>query len=161
MKNKASMFDCAVRCLTLLATSVALAGCASNSLPPPVITSLNPSRAVAGGPSFTLKVIGTGFLNSDVVLWNGAALATQPVSSTELDAQVPGTLIQSAAKTRTALRLVSEGKPSAQVAANQNAADATATVNVVRKPPGSVESNTMTFTITPSGPAPVNSRKKT
>jgi len=63
MKNRASMFGCAVRGLTFLATSVALAGCASNSLPSPVITSLNPSSATAGGPSFTLKVIGTGFLN--------------------------------------------------------------------------------------------------
>lgn len=129
-----------------------MAGCASNSLPPLVIKSLNPSGATAGSPSFTLKVIGTGFLSTDVVQWNGAALATQPVSSTELDALVPGTLIQSAAKTRAALRLASASLPRAQVTANQSTSDATASVTVFRKPPGSTESNTMTFTITPSGP---------
>jgi len=152
MKNKASMFDCVVRGLTLLATSLALAGCASNSLPPPVITSLNPSSAVAGGPSFTLKVIGTGFLNTDVVLWNGAALATLPVSSTELDAQVPGTLIKSAVMVRPAAQKISSTPLRPQATASQSAGDAAVAVNVLRKPPGSVESNTATFTINPGGP---------
>jgi len=127
MKNRAFQWNCVAAGLLLFAASLALGGCASNSLPAPVITSLNPSSATAGGPSFTLKVIGTGFLSTDVVLWNGAALGTQPVSSTELDALVPSSLIQSAG---------------------------TVTINVAQKPPTSLVSNTVTFTITPAGPAP-------
>jgi len=152
MKSRAFLFYPDVRSLALLAASIALAGCASNSPPPPVITSLNPSSATAGGSSFTLRVIGTGFLNTDVVLWNGAALATQPVSSTELDAQVPATQIRSATKVAGAFRLVSGTQSLRQVTANQTGGDATVAINVVRKPPGSVESNTATFTINPGGP---------
>jgi hypothetical protein len=154
MKSTSFRLVGVARDLALLVAAMTLAGCASNPLPPPVITSLNPSSATAGSSSFTLKVIGTGFQNTDVVLWNGVALATQPVSSTELDAQVPGTLIKSAVKTKAALRLVSEGKPSAQVTANQGAADASASVNVFRKLPGTLESNTMTFAITSGGTTP-------
>ena len=152
MKNGASRFECVAAAFLFLVSSLALAGCASNALAPPAITSLNPSSATAGSPSFTLKVIGTGFLSTDVVLWNGAALATQPVSNTELDALVPSTLIQSAVRTKAALRLASTNASRAQITPNQSTSDATVRVNVSRKPPGSVESNTMTFTITPSGP---------
>jgi len=151
-KNRRFQGNCVAAGLLLVAASLAFAGCASNALAPPVITSLNPSRATAGGPAFTLRVIGTGFLSTDVVLWNGAALATQPVSGTELDAQVPATLIQSAVIVARAQRRASGLQAHTQVTPAQSTADATANVNVSRKPPGSVESNTMTFTITPSGP---------
>jgi uncharacterized repeat protein (TIGR01451 family) len=60
------------------------------------ITSLNPTSVKAGSGAFTLKVFGTGFQNTDVVLWNGMALATQPIGDPgELDALVPATLISS------------------------------------------------------------------
>jgi hypothetical protein len=139
-----------VRASLFIASVVFMAGCASSPLSPPVITSLNPSSATAGGPSFTLKVAGSGFLNTDVVMWNGTVLPTQPVSSTELDAQVPGTLIQSALKIKAALRLASLTQPHGQ--APQGIGDTSATVTVFRKPPGSIESNPMTFTITSGAP---------
>ena len=63
------------------------------------ITSLSPSSATAGGGAFTLTVNGSGFspsLNSlqgpvpgSVVQWNGAALQTTFISSTQLTAAVP------------------------------------------------------------------------
>jgi hypothetical protein len=152
MKNRAFQWDHVAAGLLLLAASLALAGCASNSLPAPVITSLSPSRATAGGPAFTLKVIGTGFLGTDVVLWNGKPLATQPVSSTELDALVPATSIQSAVKAKAALRLASAGQTHAQLSPEQTPGEITIPVTVFRKPPGSTTSNPMTFSITPSGP---------
>lgn len=55
----------------------------------PTIESLKPSSAVAGGPLFTLTVNGSKFLSSAVVQWNGKALPTTFISSTELEASVP------------------------------------------------------------------------
>jgi hypothetical protein len=57
-------------------------------LPPPIITLLNPSSAVAGGTSFTLVVTGRNFVNSSSVQWNGSARTTTFVSSTQLQAAI-------------------------------------------------------------------------
>ena len=55
----------------------------------PSITSLSPGGAIAGGPSFTITVNGTNFLNNSVVQFNSTALATTFVSSTQLQVTVP------------------------------------------------------------------------
>jgi len=62
----------------------------------PTITSLNPSTAAAGGPAFALTVNGTNFSSGATVQWNGTALTTSFVSSTQLTATVPASLIASA-----------------------------------------------------------------
>ena len=62
----------------------------------PVIASLSPDAATAGGPAFTLTVNGSGFVSGAVVQWNGSALATNFVSGTKLTAQVPASLIAAA-----------------------------------------------------------------
>jgi hypothetical protein len=59
----------------------------------PVITSLSPGSAAAGGPSFTLTVNGAGFVSGAVVQWNTTSLATTFVSATQLTAQVAANLI--------------------------------------------------------------------
>ncbi len=59
----------------------------------PVITSLSPTSAAAGGPAFTLTVNGTGFLSGATVDWNGTALPTTLVSATQLTAAVTASLI--------------------------------------------------------------------
>ncbi len=61
--------------------------------PTPTITSLSPTSATAGGPSFTLTVTGTGFLAGATVQWNGTALTTTFVNGTQLTATVSSTLI--------------------------------------------------------------------
>src|SRR5208282_3050192 len=48
-------------------------GAAPLSNPLPAIASLNPSTIAAGGPLFTLTVIGGGFVQSSVVNFNGTA----------------------------------------------------------------------------------------
>ncbi len=55
---------------------------------PAVLTSLTPTFAAAGGPAFTLDVLGSGFASSSVVQWNGSARTTTFISATELKAQV-------------------------------------------------------------------------
>ncbi len=62
----------------------------------PTISSLSPTCATAGGPQFTLTVNGTNFISTSTVKWNGTALATTFVSSTQLTATVPASLIATA-----------------------------------------------------------------
>ncbi len=57
--------------------------------PAPTLTSLDPSSADEGGPDLTLHVLGSGFVASSTVLWNGNPLTTTYVSPSELDAAVP------------------------------------------------------------------------
>jgi N-acyl-D-amino-acid deacylase len=59
----------------------------------PLITALNPSVAVPGGPAFKLGVFGGGFASSSVVQWNGSSLQTVFVGANQLTASVPASLI--------------------------------------------------------------------
>ncbi|MEI9979936.1 MAG: IPT/TIG domain-containing protein [Edaphobacter sp.] len=63
----------------------------------PTITSFSPTSATAGGGDFPLTVNGTNFVSGAAVKWNGtAALSTALVSSTQLIATVPASLIATA-----------------------------------------------------------------
>jgi hypothetical protein len=96
--------------------------------PVPVTTSLNPGSAVVGGPSFTLTVNGSGFVNSSVVRWNGSGRTTTFVSATQLTAAIPDTDI---------------------------AALGTAQVTVFNPAPGGGTSNAQTFAISAAAPVTV------
>ena len=71
-------------------------GGSSNSLlfsivnPAPVISSLAPSSANAGGPAFALTITGSNFIPGSVVRWNGSARPTL-VTATQLTAAIPAT----------------------------------------------------------------------
>ncbi|MGA2966117.1 MAG: choice-of-anchor tandem repeat GloVer-containing protein, partial [Terriglobales bacterium] len=58
------------------------------SNPKPVITSLAPSSAIAGGAGFTLTVNGTGFVSASVVNWAGSPRTTTFVSDIEIQATI-------------------------------------------------------------------------
>jgi hypothetical protein len=94
--------------------------------PVPTITSISPSSAIAGGPSFTLTVDGTGFVSggatASAVDWNGVKLGTTFVNANQLTATVPAGDIHTAG---------------------------TASVTVVNPAPGGGTSNAETFTINP------------
>jgi len=55
---------------------------ASNSAP--VLSGINPSSAVAGGAGFTLLVVGSNFLSSSVVNYNGVARQTAYLNAQQL-----------------------------------------------------------------------------
>ena len=60
------------------------------------VRSVSPSSAAAGGPAFTLTVsCGTlnPILSGAIVQWNGTSLTTTYVSSNQVTAQVPASLI--------------------------------------------------------------------
>ena len=59
--------------------------------PAPTITSISPPTVTAGGPTFTLAVTGTNFVNGSVVRWNGANRPTTLISATQLAAEIPAT----------------------------------------------------------------------
>lgn len=69
----------------------------SSGNPVPALTSLSPTGAEAGGASFTLTANGSNFVSTSTVQWNGNALQTTFVSSTELQANVPVSDIAGAA----------------------------------------------------------------
>jgi Putative Ig domain len=57
--------------------------------PIPTTTSLGPACVTAGSADFTLTVTGTKFVSTSTVNWNGTALTTTFISSTQLTALVP------------------------------------------------------------------------
>ena len=57
--------------------------------PLPVVSSISPASVVAGAQQQTLDILGTGFVATSVVQWNGSALQTSVVSGTEVKAVVP------------------------------------------------------------------------
>lgn len=68
----------------------------SGTNPAPLMASISPSSATAGGASFNLTVSGSNFVNTSVVRWNTTNLTTSYVSATQLTASVPASLIASA-----------------------------------------------------------------
>jgi len=63
------------------------------NVPQLTISSISPASAIATGPSFTLTVKGAGFLPTTAILWNGSPLTTSFISSSQLSAFVPASLI--------------------------------------------------------------------
>jgi hypothetical protein len=59
----------------------------------PIISSLNPGSAAAGGPDVALTITGTNFTASSVVQFNGTPLATGFTSSSRLTATIPAAQI--------------------------------------------------------------------
>ncbi len=62
--------------------------------PVPGITFLSPASAEAGGTDLTLSVEGGGFVPGSIVRWNGGDRTTTFVSSTQLEASISATDIQ-------------------------------------------------------------------
>src|SRR5215467_3723402 len=82
---------------------------AAQSNPRPFISQpLVPAAAKPGSGTFMLHVSGTGFVSGAVVNWDGSALATTFVSSSELTAPVPAANV---ASRRTATITVSNPAP--------------------------------------------------
>jgi hypothetical protein len=120
-----------LRAAALLALAVSLvivaSGCGNDNPPyndTPVITSLFPPTAAAGGPGLTLYVAGNGFISTSVVYWNNSArTTTYNTTSTQL---------------------------SISVTAQDIATPGTAQVVVVTPAPGGGPSTAVNFTITPA-----------
>ena len=72
----------------------------------PTLTAISPTSVAVGSPDFILKVAGTNFRSGATsVLWNGMALATAYVSTTQLTAKVPSTFLTVAATVQISVRV--------------------------------------------------------
>src|ERR1700739_3855004 len=58
---------------------------------PPTLTSLSPNTSYNNVTSVALTANGTGFVNGSVIVWDGTAMPTNFVSSTQLTTTIPGT----------------------------------------------------------------------
>lgn len=84
-----------------------LAGCSGGSssgggggttTPTPAISSITPTKLVAGAGATTLTISGSGFVSTSVVTVGGTAEATTYVSATQLTATIPATQVASGAE---------------------------------------------------------------
>src|SRR5256885_2059590 len=92
--------------IVLVSSLTGLIGCGggsnSSTQPPPSqnplpdVQSLSPNAMAAESSAFTLTVTGTGFVSGSSIEWNGTALTTSFVSSTQLQTQVPSAKLASA-----------------------------------------------------------------
>jgi Putative Ig domain len=71
----------------------ALAAAHAQTTTPPVLTSLNPTSAAAGGAAFTLTLTGSNFQPNSLVLWNAIPVTSTFLSATQLSANIPANLI--------------------------------------------------------------------
>src|SRR6201999_4018353 len=61
--------------------------------PAPTITSISPTGVLAGSPSQTLTITGTGYISSTAANLNGGALQTTYISATSLQVGVPASAL--------------------------------------------------------------------
>jgi 6-phosphogluconolactonase (cycloisomerase 2 family) len=115
--------------VTVMATSVAdssKAGIAAVNImipgnnPIPAMNGLSPSTTAVGGPALTLTVVGSNFVSSSVVRWNGSDRPTAFFNSNQVTAQIP---------------------------ASDIAATGTAVITVFTAGPGGGTSNSLNFNI--------------
>lgn len=73
--------------VALVAVLIVLASCSSSTAtlnPSPSITAVFPDTQTAGGPDFTLNIIGTNFLTTSQVFWNGSCVPAPGSCATNL-----------------------------------------------------------------------------
>lgn len=70
----------------------------ANPATTPTLTSINPTKAAVGSPGFAMTLIGTNFAPGAVAYFGSTALSTTVVSSTQLTAQVPASVLTAVAE---------------------------------------------------------------
>ncbi len=70
-----------------------------------VLTFVSPSSATVGSQSFTITANGSGFVAGAIILWNSTPLNTTLVSSVQLTALVPATLLTSTGTVQIAVQI--------------------------------------------------------
>ena len=87
-----------------------------------VLTFVSPSSATVGSQGFTITANGSGFITGAVILWNGTALTTTLVSSTQLTAPVPASDLATAGTAQVSVQI-----PGSAQSATQNVNNTTTT----------------------------------
>jgi outer membrane protein assembly factor BamB len=108
-----------------------------------VLGQISPTTVTAGGPGFTLTALGSGFLSSSVLQWNGSGLVTTVVSPTEITAQVPAADV---AATGSAQITVANTSGGAAPSAPLTLAIATASIDAVAYRMNAAQTASVAFT---------------
>ncbi|HLJ23324.1 MAG TPA: hypothetical protein VKT71_04395, partial [Candidatus Acidoferrales bacterium] len=87
-----------------------------------VLTFVSPSSATVGSQGVTITANGSGFITGAVILWNGTALTTTLVSSTQLTAPVPASDLATAGTAQVSVQI-----PGSAQSATQNVNNTTTT----------------------------------
>jgi hypothetical protein len=89
---------CRPRFIAILAFAfvLCLSATAKNNPHPFLNQSFSPASVAPGSQGFTLTLTGTGFAPTAVVLWNGTRLVSQLISSTEVMASIPSSMLTKA-----------------------------------------------------------------
>lgn len=111
----------------------------------PVVTSIAPTWANAGGASFTLTANGTGFDATTALQWNGTPLATTFVGATQVTAPVPASSI-AVAGSASITALTQSGSASNALTLTIRPAAAVSTLS-----PSSLPAGGVAFTLTING----------
>ena len=111
----------------------------SVTTPIPVLGSLVPNSAIAGGAAFTLTVNGSNLINTSVVQWNGSTRATTFVSATQLMAAITAADIATVGTSS-----VTVFTPAVNLGGGANPLGA----------PSGITSNALTFAINAPNPVP-------
>jgi hypothetical protein len=83
-------------------------------VPPPTITLMTPSSAIAGGATFTVAITGTNFKANSLVNWDGSPRTTTVTSDTSLQAEITAADIASiGAAMVTVVNAIADGGSSA------------------------------------------------
>ncbi len=122
--------------------------------PTPTLASLNPNSAFAGGSGFTLNLIGTNFVSTSSVLWNGSPRTTTFVSRTQLQGAMPAADI---AVVGAALLTVSNPAPGGGVSGSSTFTIAPPPPTISQLTPSSAIAASAGFTLNVSGTNFVNS----
>jgi hypothetical protein len=80
----------------------------------PTISSLNPGSAAAGSAGFVLTVTGSGFNQTSSISWNGNTIPTTYLDSTQLNADIPTSLVAASGSIPVTVTTTSSGTSTAQ-----------------------------------------------
>ena len=137
---------------TWLLVAWAIAFSPVNAKADPVISSLSPSSATAGGPQFTLTVNGSDFggvLTTATVRWNGSNRQTTRVSITQLTAIITAEDIAEAGTAQVTVRIQGPGPDDTSPAVSFNINNPVPFISSLN--PASVLEGGPDFTLTVNG----------
>lgn len=80
----------------------------------PTISSLNPGSTTAGSAGFVLTITGSGFNQTSTINWNGNAISTTYLDSTQMNADIPASLVASSGSIPVTVTTSSSGTSTAQ-----------------------------------------------
>ncbi len=112
--------------------------------PVPILTTLSPSRVIAGTGAFTLTAEGSRFMRDSVVRWNGADRPTTYVNATRLTAAIPASDVASLSTAQVTVFTPAPGGGTSAALPFTVAPPPSLAVNVTTVPPGGSVTATLT-----------------